>query len=80
MVNAEASKGDVELEDEDIDAGAWGDPDLDLEPHAIGEANGEAEDYEGGEGDGEEGDDEGGWEMEVRLNPLCQVAARLSVD
>ncbi len=79
-VNAEASKGDVELEDEDIDAGAWGDPDLDLDPHADGEANGEAEDYEPGEGDGEEGDDEGGWEMEVHVNPICQVAARLWVD
>lgn len=55
----------MELEDEDLDAGAWGDPDLDLEPHADGEENGEA-DYDRADGDAEDGnDDEGGWEMEV---------------
>lgn len=60
MPVAEVSKDDVDLGDEELDPGAWGDPDLDLEP---GEANGVAEmDHEEGE-PGEEA--EGGWEMEV---------------
>ncbi len=79
IYGAEAGKGDVELEDDDLDAGAWGDPDLDLEPHADGEANGEA-DYERPEGEPEEGeDDEGGWEMEVP-SPLLLSRLDLSRD
>ena len=63
MPVAEVSKDDVDLGDEELDPGAWGDPDLDLEPGEPGEANGVAEmDHEEGE-QGEEA--EGGWEMEV---------------
>ena len=53
----------MELGDEDLDAGAWGDPDLDLDVGEPGEANGAVDaDHEEAE-EGEEG--EGGWEMEV---------------
>ena len=49
--------------DEDLDAGAWGDPDLDIEAGEPGEANGVAEmDHEAGE-PGEEA--EGVLEMDV---------------
>lgn len=69
MPVAEVSKDDVDLGDEDLDAGAWGDPDLDIEPGEPGEANGVAEmDHEEGE-QGEEA--EGGWEMEVRSSLLA---------
>ena len=67
IATAEVSKDDVELGDEDLDAGAWGDPDLDLEPGVPGEANGVADiDHEEGE-EAEDGE-EGGWEMEVRVS------------
>ncbi len=72
---AEVSKDDVDLGDEELDPGAWGDPDLDLEAGEPGEANGVAEmDHEEGE-QGEEA--EGGWEMEVcsRLLTLLLVVA-----
>ena len=60
---AEVTRDDVELGDEDLDAGAWGDPDLDLDVGEPGEANGAMDaDHEEAE-EGEEG--EGGWEMEV---------------
>ena len=60
---AEVTRDDVELGDEDLDAGAWGDPDLDLDAGEPGEANGTMDaDHEEAE-EGEEG--EGGWEMEV---------------
>ena len=60
---AEVTRDDVELGDEDLDAGAWGDPDLDLDVGEPGEANGNMDaDHEEAE-EGEEG--EGGWEMEV---------------
>ena len=74
-LGAEVSKDDIDLGDEDLDAGAWGDPGLDIEAGEPGEANGVAEmDHEDGE-PGEEA--EGGWEMEVRtclLIPLLAVA------
>jgi hypothetical protein len=67
---AEAAKGDVELEDEDLDAGAWGEPDLDLAaPDADVNGDGAHADESGlgGEpGEGEEGGEEGGWDMEAR--------------
>ena len=62
----------MELGDEDLDAGAWGDPDLDIEAGEPGE-NGIAEDMDNGDGEGDE-DGEGGWEMEVFLQALgCSV-------
>ena len=71
---AEISKDDIDLGDEDLDAGAWGDPGLDIEAGEPGE-NGVAEmDHEEGE-EGEEA--EGGWEMEVctrLLTPPARVA------
>ncbi|CAL8462821.1 g2355 [Coccomyxa elongata] len=81
LAAGEAGKGDVELEDDDLDAGAWGDPDLDLEPHADGEANGEV-DYERPEGEPEEGeDDEGGWEMEdLELPPEVMQPVAVAAD
>lgn len=68
---AEVSKDDVELGDEDLDAGAWGDPDLDLDVGESGEANGNMDaDHEEAE-NGEDG--EGGWEMEVcTAQSVCQ--------
>ena len=71
MTVAEVSKDDVDLGDEDLDAGAWGDPDLDIDAGEPGEAKGVAEmDHEEGE-HGEEA--EGGWEMEV-CSSLLAVA------
>ena len=73
---AEVTRDDVELGDEDLDAGAWGDPDLDLDVGEPGEANGAMDvDHE----EAEEGEDaEGGWEMEVctlELSPLPWLRA-----
>ena len=60
---AEVSKDDMDLGDEDLDAGAWGDPDLDIVAGEPADANGIAEiDNENGE---DVEDAEGGWEMEV---------------
>ncbi|CAK0784913.1 hypothetical protein CVIRNUC_008118 [Coccomyxa viridis] len=62
LAAGEVTRDDVELGDEDLDAGAWGDPDLDLDVGEPGEANGAMDaDHEEAE-EGEEG--EGGWEME----------------
>lgn len=57
----------MELDDEDLDAGAWGDPDLDLDLRDNGDANGDIgldHDAEGGK-HAEGGSEEGGWDMEV---------------
>lgn len=63
-IHEEAAAAFDGLDEEQLDEGAWGDPELEL---GGGEESGE----ELGEGLGPESGDEGegGWEMEVRWNP-----------
>jgi hypothetical protein len=51
------------LDDEDLEATAWGEPDLNLGGDEDADAL-DIDGMEGGAGDGED-DGEGGWEMEV---------------
>ena len=59
----ETSAAMAALEDEELDAGAWGEAELDLENGGDAEAA-DGEPAAGGEGEEEE---DGGWEMDVRI-------------
>ena len=60
---AGAAADDAPLGEEELEAGAWGEAELDLGEDG---ADGAAEPFADGEGREEGEDGEGGWEMEVR--------------
>ena len=75
-VTEEAAAAFEGIDEEQLDDGAWGEPELDL---------GADEDPAGDLGDGVEGEpgegdeEEGGWEMEVRNVSSCASAAPIKV-
>ena len=66
-----AAAADVDLDGEELDPGAWGEPELELGgPEANGtDGDLDLDGAEAGEGEEEDGEEGGGWEMEVWAFP-----------